>query len=389
MEIYILDDLLRRVAVVDQFESCIWAERWKDIGDFELVIYSTVETRNLFKVGTNLAQTDSYYMMTVEYVENKYDSEGRSLLTVRGRSAESMLQNRVAKKTMSSLTTEPKWVITNKPADICREIFKKICVDGVLSASDIIPFYTSGAFFPPSNISEPDDIITVELDPTTVYQAIKDICDAYGLGFRFIRNFDTSEIYFEIYSGNNHTSSQTSLPPVVFSPELDNLQNVTEVSSSEGYKNIAYVFAKNGTAVVYAPGADASTVGNDRRVLMVKADDIELAAGPALTAALQQRGLDELAKTRGIVAFDGEITQNGPYKYGIDYMLGDLVEIRNADGFTNQMRVTEQIFVSDIQGDRTYPTLALDLLIMPGTWLSWDAMQHWEEATGTWEDAAP
>ena len=60
--------------------------------------------------------------------------------------------------------------------------------------------------------------------------------------------------------------------------------------------------------------------------------------------------------------------------------------MRNSDGITNQMRVTEQIFVSDIQGERAYPTLAIDRFITPGSWFAWDYNQTWVNADGHWGD---
>jgi hypothetical protein len=43
MEVYILDSLLRRTEVVDQFESCIWTERFSEHGEFEIDIKSTID----------------------------------------------------------------------------------------------------------------------------------------------------------------------------------------------------------------------------------------------------------------------------------------------------------------------------------------------------------
>jgi hypothetical protein len=151
-------------------------------------------------------------------------------------------------------------------------------------------------------------------------------------------------------------------------------------------KNVAYVIAKNGSEVVYGNGADATTSGSDRRVLLVKADDVDEAAGPALTAILQKKGADELAKSRSISAFDGEIRQFGDTIYGVHYGLGDLVEMKNTDGATNNMRVTEQIFVSDHEGERSYPTLSLELYITPGSWLA-EGNETWDGGDeGHWDD---
>jgi hypothetical protein len=380
VELYTLDPLLRREAVVDRFESLIWTERFQEFGDFQLDIFSTQSTRSLFKTGTRLAMNESNYVMVVETVEDAEDSEGRRKLTVKGRSLESILTDRVAKESLSDLTTSPKWTITLPPADVARKIFHDICVTGVLDPNDVIPFITEGSFLSPDTILEPIDPITVELDPQPVYDAIVDICNVWTLGFRILRHYDLSELYFDVYSGSNRTSSQTTLPPVIFTPELDNLQNTKELTSVDKAKNVAYVYSPAGFAMVYGLGVDPEVEGFERRVLVVNATDIT-SENPDVPSALAQRGNEELAKYRTYQAFDGEVSQFSQFKYGRDYNLGDLVETRNLSGVTNNMRVTEQIFVSDREGDRSYPTLTLNTFINTGSWLSWLNNRVWSELT--------
>jgi Siphovirus ReqiPepy6 Gp37-like protein len=375
MEVYILDTLLRRIQVVDKFESLIWTERFAAVGDFELALFSTAEVRGQFVTGVYLAMNESYRVMVVETVEDDIDDTGKHILHIKGRSLEMLLMNRVAKDTMSNTTTEPTWHLTGTPAAIARQIYYDICVTGNLDVKDIIPFYQYGTIFGGDTIPEPPTSITLDLEPTTVYDAIKQLCDLYDMGFRLVREFDMSRLYFNIYMGVNRTTAQSTDPAVVFSPRLDNLQNTTELTTIEEAKNVAYVFSPAGFVVVYADGVDPAVAGLDRRVLLVNATDITNPTGA--TAALTQRGTEALKANRGFSAFDGEISQHSQYKYGTHYNLGDLVEVQNTDGFTNNMQVTEQIFVSDAQGERSYPTLAINLSIMPGTWLSWDFNQHW------------
>lgn len=386
MEIYILDDLYRRIKVVDVFESFIWTERWKDVGDFELILPSTFETRNLFQPDMHLAMSDSDRMMIVETVDDKTDSENKSTITIKGPSFENIFDDRVATDGFAGTTLNPNWSITGTPGYIAREVVNQICILGLLSAGDIVEFLQMGSIYPPNTIEEPSTSVTIDIEPDTVLKALKDICDVYDLGFRIVRNGDTSELYFNVYTGDDHTSLQTVHPVVVFSPDFDNLSNTSEYVSISKTKNVAYVIAKNGSEIVYGNGADPTTAGTDRRVLLVKADDVDDAAGPGLTAILQKKGADELAKARSISAFDGEIRQFGTTIYGRDYNLGDLVEMKNVDGATNNMRVTEQIFVSDHEGERSYPTLSLELYITPGSWFAqsgrtWDGMDD-----ETWDD---
>lgn len=386
MEVYVLDERRRRTEVIDRFNSLIWTERYTAYGDFELVIHSNSTNRSRFQMGTQVALNESERIMTVETIQNKLSSDGRAMLTLSGRSLESILEDRVAIPNLQGTATTPKWGLSGTPAEIAREIFTSICKFGVLTADRIPDLETTFTqqFY---TVPEPASTISMELEAQTVYQAISEICAAYGLGFQLTRVGDTSYIRFRVYTGNDRTLGQNLLPPVVFSHELDNLSDITELSSIEPFKNVAYVQAKNATHVVYAPGADPTVSGFNRRVLLVKATDIEDAAGPVLTAKLTQKGYEELAKARTINAFDGEIPQRGSYKYAKDYFLGDLVDMRNSDGISNVMRVTEQIFVSDDQGDRSYPTLSLELTATPGSWAAEDPTDTWAEATTeTWSN---
>lgn len=466
MELYILDSRLRRTGtVIDRFESLIWTERFAAWGDFELQLYSTVGARRSLPTGTRLAMSESYRVMVVEFVTNTRDDEGKDILKVTGRSLEAILEDRTARNTFADLTTTPKWKITNKPANIARQIFNEVCRTNTNFSNDEIPFLQSGSIFPTGTISEPNDSITVELSLGSVYQSLKEICEAYDLGFRLVRNFDNSELYFDVYAGNNRTTSQTTLAPVVFAPNLDNLTKITELNSISDYKNVAYVFHPESVQIVTASGVSVSISGFERRVLTVDASDIDIPERPydltedqvksvnaaidrttsklddealaklknkkrlrsseltrcqkfgtggssglaaedkafvtqainvnvaytpgelaTLNEQLMQRGREELAKKRTMTAFDGELPLNSPYPYEIGYQLGDLVEMRNMDGATNQMRVQEQIFVSDSEGERSYPTLVLDRFIVPGSWLSWDFNQTWETVDGVWHD---
>lgn len=384
MEVYTLDPLLRRNELFEDYESLIWTERYDKYGDFELHLASTIRSRNLLRVDTLLAMNKSNRIMRIETVEDGTDEENRRMLTVKGRSFEAVLYDRVAKESLDDLTTSPKWTITGLTAtDVARKVFHDICVTGVLSTYDVIPFIHEGSLSSePSNIAEPVDLVTVEIEPATVYDVIVQLAEIWNFGFRFLRNGDASEIWFDIFMGADRTTGQTVFPAVVFSPQMDNLQNTKELTTIEGAKNVAYVFSPDGFEMVYADGVDTDVEGFERRVLVIKADDITAEAFPDpgdLSTALIQRGNEELSKARTYKAFDGEISQNSQYKPGRDYNIGDLVEMRSIDGATNEMRVTEIIYASDKEGERSYPALTMNKYINTGSWLAWLNNKMWEE----------
>jgi hypothetical protein len=385
MELYTLDPLLRREYVIDKFESLIWTERFQQFGDFQLDIVSTYKARSQLTTDTYLALSKSNYVMRIESVEDDVNEDGQKILVVKGRSLEVLLYDRVAYVANAATqvtdgegnTTDVKWTITDTPKAVCQKIFHDICVTGTLSLDDKIPFINEGTFMPADTIVPPIDPITVDISPTTVYDAIVQIAQVWNLGFRLLRQQDMSKLWFDIYVGSDRTTAQTVLPAVVFAPEMDNLQNTKELSSIESAKNVAYVYSPAGFQMVFAAGVDPEVDGFDRHVLTVDASDITADSTPDVAAALQQRGYEELAKNRTYQAFDGEISQSSQYIYGTHYNLGDVVETRNVDGVTNNMRVTEQIFVQDQEGERSYPTLTLNTFINTGSWLSWTSNKAW------------
>lgn len=377
-EWYTLDDQLRRQDVIESFESFIWTERYSAFGDFQVIIKSTSESRRQLVPGIRMGMNLSRYVMTIDTIEDDTAEDGSRTLKVTGKSLEALLLDRVAFDIVTDTTTHPNWIITAKPGDVIRDMFTQVCVNGIISQNDTIPFYHLGTLIGSGNIAESTDLITVAVQPSYLYDAIRQIADQYALGFRLIKNGELGQVYFEVYTGNDLTSSQTIKPPVIFDPNLDNLEKVSVLTSTAAVKTVAYVYAQNGSAIVYAVGADTTAAASGRRVLLVNSNNSD-PAGDSLTAALQQEGLQALAAQRTVYSFDGEIPQTLPYVYGRDYNLGDLVEERNSDGFGNQMLVTEQIFSSDATGERSYPTLTLFQGITPGTWSSWDANQVWND----------
>jgi Siphovirus ReqiPepy6 Gp37-like protein len=382
MEVYILDSLYRRIAVVDKFESLIWAERMRAAGDFELHIVSSAQNRNLFVPGVNLAVNTSTRIMTVETVQDSTDDEGRRILKITGPSLENVLRHRII-----AMDDAGEWVPwesdEDDPRAIATDMFHDICVTGILNAGDIISGVTEGSFYPTDTIDEPSDLIVYIPDIQDLYTGLKDLCDAYMMGFRLVRHPVTNTLYFDVYMGSDRTTAQTALGAVVFSPDLDNLRNTNRLTSSALFKNVAYVVNDTDHEVVYLDDVDPGIAGFERRVLYVSCDE-------GLTSEeMIQKGVDELSKNRMMSALDGQLATLTSYIYEVDYYLGDLVELRDDDGTTSNMQVTEQIFIHDKEGERAYPTLTVNTFIFPGSWVAWDFAQEWDDLTTEHWDELP
>jgi hypothetical protein len=393
MEVYILDSLYRRIEVVDKFESILWVERWDDIGDFKLQLPSSISAKTLFTPDTKLAVNNSVRVMQVETAEDSFDDEGKKIFEVTGRSLEKITQDRLLIGTYAGFSLLNYFQVNNlAAADAMRFMFDNICAVGAVHPNDVLDLYTAGNLFPADNIAEPTTLINQMLDADTLYAGLRLYSQVWDLGWRLYRNYDAGELFFNVYAGSNRTVRQSTLPAVVFSPEMENLHNTHEINTNAGAKNVAYVFAdvsnSSGTLYdgfqylnVYAPGIDPSVADMDRRAILVKMGALDATTIASVPDEMTRAGLDALAKARAFRAFDGEVTQYTGYEYQKDYYLGDLVTMQNADGYMNDMRVTEEILVQDEQGERSYPTLSLRQFYTPGTW---------ENAGGrTWADGGP
>lgn len=366
MDGYILDSLLRRTFVFDDYQSFIWTERFFDTGDFELDIASTPANRALFPEGTLLALdiTKSSRIMQVQTITDATDDDGNDVLKIIGPAIEDIFNGRVVYDSATNTETDPAWIITDTPGNIIRTMVKKVCVDGVISANDVIPEIEWGSLAPfnmSSAIPEyPTPIVwTQNLDQ--LMNPVKQLAQAFNLGFCLLRGNDDGKLYFQVYSGLDRTSRQTIVPVVIFSQQMDTLQGVTTVKDISTARDCAYVWGVEGPIEVKADDSLSETSGLARRVLLVNSE--VQGDNPDITGAMTLEGKTALSAARASYLMDGEVNQYSQFKYGVDYNLGDLVDMRDADNNVFYKRITEQIFVCDENGERSYPTLANDVPI--------------------------
>lgn len=74
---------------------------------------------------------------------------------------------------------------------------------------------------------------------------------------------------------------------------------------------------------------------------------------------LQQEGIDELTEHTATDTFDGEISYNSTFQYGVDYIIGDIVSVVSPYSSNRKARITEFIRSSDATGDKDYPTFEI------------------------------
>lgn len=363
MDLYTLNNLWERTAVVDRFTSLIWTERWAGYGEFELTLPATPENRALFAINTPLAIDKSYRVMLVEQVEGKYSDD--DVLTVKGRSLEAFLMNRVARNSGQSLTASPKWVYSNTPQAVGEYMLNT----AFINTADALPrlFLGQGPVPADTITAIETNTVTWEQPPTDMYEAMVTLCSQYELGFRMLRDPGANQVFVKVYTGVDRTNQQrvTTFPNIIFSRDLDNFVDVTELTSNVAHKTHAQVMSPQGYVEVYANGGVVDSYGLAKRTMPVIADAVPGVSSPSaaqVTQYLTRVGQTALGQQRLLRYFDGQAAQMNGYVYQTDYWLGDIVEIRSVDGERGYRRVSEQIFVSDEEGERNYPTLAATIV---------------------------
>lgn len=175
-------------------------------------------------------------------------------------------------------------------------------------------------------------------------------------------------LLFLSYKGLDHTSGQSVNPVVRFSPQMDTLTDIKELQSIAGYTTLVYSFCPpnpDGLADTIPAGVAsiAGPTGFDLRAEITFEEDIttDMVGGSAATlqSVLNTRANMALQNGRFIKAVDGTIVPLHQFQYGVDYNLGDLIEVQGNSNVVSKSRITEYIRAQDSAGERAYPTVAM------------------------------
>jgi hypothetical protein len=391
MDVYILDALLRPVDVIDLFESIIWTERFAEFGDFELIVEATPANRKRFIADVLLSIPDSKRVMRIDSVEETFDADKGYILKLKGRELISITEQRLVAQ-ISPISGElyPTYNLNGFPRALMEFFFFSVCVWGDQETEDILPFVQdqgTPSLYPPNTIPAPPDSITWSQKIDSLYNTMRAMSTSYDMGFRLYKDPNASKLHFEAYMGSDRTSAQTELTPIIFSEDMENLQNTNEFNDSMNHHNVVrvvYIYKDETdtevteTVIVHDPKLESNPDGFDRKVKLVTITSIPETVDPEdIPEYLEQLGYEELNRSRPIGVFDGEIDQSSGLVYEQDYYLGDLVEVRGSNGATAYMKVVEQIIKEDANGKSSYPSLVSRTYINPGTWASWKYDVEW------------
>ncbi len=348
MDIYTLDGLNGVSSIIDTFESLIWNMQYFGPNDFELNIIGTEKNIQLLQPGTLLVRdvdaSNSVYknVMVVENRKISFDAEKGWMLQVTGRGLKKILGQRVV------------WTQTNLTGTV-EDGIRQVITENVISPSDskrAIPNFTLAI------AKGYTDTFEVQLFGENLAEWIESVCQQYGYGWDVY--IDNCSYVFELYQGTDRTYDQSSVVPVVFSPEFDNLLSASYTYEKADYKNAALVGGE-GEGTDQRTATVGTAAGLDRYEAYVDGSTVssngEIITLDTYISMLQSYGKEQLANTAFLEKYEGEIIPNGMYTLNEDYSLGDIVQISNGLIQTSS-RIIEIIYSEDENGTNLVPTFS-------------------------------
>lgn len=275
MNFYLLDESFERIAVIDDYESAIWADRFNTPGDFELYLTIGDKIPSNIKLGRYLYFEDSEHTMVIESIKIEADIEDGNKMIVTGRSLESILDRRiiwnktvfekdrfdvVPKDGSAYYYTNPNeegWyeyrnsqyvktldtqVIRGKNYYIntidLQTAVKRLINENVINPTDSNRKIPNVRFIDSNN----QRINTLRLDAEyrgeDLLKTITDICDTNQIGFKLLLDMTDKTMSFRLYNGNDRSYVEGNTGSVIFSAGLDNYLNSSYVDDIKPFKNV-------------------------------------------------------------------------------------------------------------------------------------------------------
>lgn len=336
MEVYITDENLNDILMVDTARSVIWHGSYCGAGDFELFFSASEEIIKEIKEGYFAYREDNDTLMIVEKITQKTDVENGDYVVISGRSAEGILARRII------------WNQTNLNGKVTDEVMRLIRenLTAPADAKRKVSLLKEG-----SSVAS-TDVVQRQLRGEELLTCITEILSSCGLGLRIRK--EEKALSLDIIKGTDRSEGNPEgIPEVIFSEEFDNLITSEHIRDYTDHKNVALV-AGEGEGAGRITGMAGDAGGLSRREIFVDSsastNDGQISAGE-YSGMLVGEGDAALAETKVSETFQGEVISYSSFTPGKDYFLGDIVTLKNIYGMSVKVRITDFTENADENGE--------------------------------------
>lgn len=357
MQLYKLDSNFVLEDLIEDYSSLIWTERYRPCGDFVLKTSRIEQTMTALPLGSCVSLLDSKELMWVENHSITTNEDGDTWLEVSGRSFETFFENRTTLTTSS--TVRPDSPITNATTGENNALRITASTAPAAAVTAFDSFQNGLAYIDSRDVLS--DWVIVNSVPSTGLPTAQRFVErgvTYDVALKILEEHDDgirnerppsagSNIVSYVYNGTDRTLT------VILDVNAGHFETTSYLWSNKDYRNVVYVASQKDSVIVGA----TTTTEFTRRVGSLELPEITDAASSTVAAMLTSKGNTYLSQHKKVVLFEGRVSSNIPFTYGVDYFLGDTVKCRGNYSVTQNMTVTEYIRVEDENGEIGYPTL--------------------------------
>lgn len=325
-------------AEIDNYESLWFSRSWSGVGQIELRI-NRYKRHVEHLIKNNLIMVNPKKVFIIKHREIELDENGKATENwlIKGLSLKALTGQR---QTMPPLHT----AYDNRQGN-AETVMKHYVDRNVVNPADIKRRMSQVSLAENQNRGSS---ISWQTRFKNLSEELTEISLITGIGWDISVDFSQNKFIFDVHSGRNLTAGQDELPPVIFSPQFESLQSLQYTESELNYKNAAYVGGQGEGSERRIVEIGASS-GIDRHEIFIDARDVEEKDEndqpiheSQIIQTLSERGEQQLNEFLQEEYLEGQILTKSPFKYEVDYDLGDVVTIQNVDwGVTMDTRITE------------------------------------------------
>lgn len=277
-----------------------WTRRYYECGEFS----AQIRMQDYDPEVAYLYTADRPEMGIVEKCRSETEISGR-FVQLSGRFLEGMLARNII---------WPKYIKTEKPSVIARNIVKRFAVD--ISGLDV-PQYSGDAW---------ETAIESEYMGDPVNEVTYALLRGVEKSQRITYDFMAGKLVYAVWQGVDRTQSQDTNNYALFSDVNQNTEKITIDEDESGYRNFALIGFEDGSSLTVDMRKDAN---EPRRWLYMYEGANEPDEGQSqaeFEAALRLKAKEELAKWPKVNSVEARTIQSG-LVYLRDYDLGDKCDI--------------------------------------------------------------
>ena len=316
-EVRIYDTNLQLVDIIEDYKYLNWTRKWQ--------------------TGNNFSLSINHYSKSVKYLNEDYYID---IWRNGSREFIGIIEHKNIELNQDGKITE-NWEIKGKTI-----LSRRICLPSSDSAYDeiedngetVLKHYVDSNIINPADPNRKIDVLINETNQNrgssiSIRARYDDLVDkleeaavASELGYEIV--FDGTNLIFQIIQGTDKSSAQSSIAPVIFSPDFGNIKLQNYQWSKLDRFNMLYVAGQGeGSARtiegVFNEASEPS--GLDRKESFIDARDLDT------SSKLVQRGETKINEQGPATIFETEILDHGPFKYRDDWDLGDIITVRNIE----------------------------------------------------------